>query len=313
MPGEFLMDVVTIGHASIDKVRIDGGYELQLGGAAIYSAMAAKIFNQTGVVSRVGKDFPQDFFMDIKRAGIDIRGIKKVRGKSTNFVIEYAKDGTAVYKEYSLNVGVYIRPRDIPQEYLNAKAFHLAPMASTKQASFIKFLRKKTDALISLNTHLGYLPRYRKEIIKLIPMVDVFSLNEEEAVLLTKTKRLGNALSSLKKMKHNLIVVTIGIDGSAIIEKGETTLSATPYQQKILDLTGCGDSFAGAFISSYLKTGNPLKSANIANTVASINATNWSYRGIKNLKFKSIERFQEFVISRQKRITKNQKSIDHFF
>jgi sugar/nucleoside kinase (ribokinase family) len=307
------MDVVTIGHTSIDRVKVDGKRTLQLGGAAIYSAMAAKIFNSTGVVSRVGMDFPEEFFSLIKKTGIDTKGIKKVKGKSTYFSIEYAKDGRAIYKDYSLNVGVYIRPGDIPEKYRGAKAFHLAPMAPTKQEAFIEFIRKNTDALVSLNTHLGYLPKYRKHILRLIPEVDVFTMNEEEAIGLTKSRRLGNALSALKKINHNLIIVTIGIDGSAIIEKGETTLSATPYQPKIVDLTGCGDSFAGAFISSYLKTENPLKSANIANTVAAINATNWNFTGIKNLKFKSVERFQEFVISRQKRIVKHQRSIDHFF
>ncbi|RLF60448.1 MAG: hypothetical protein DRN25_02640, partial [Thermoplasmata archaeon] len=257
------MDVVTIGHVSIDKVKINEKEKTQLGGAAVYSAMAAKIFAHTGVVSRVGEDFPYRFLALLKKYGINIEGLKKVRGRSTNFKIEYDEDGIAKYTEYKLNVGKYIRPSDIPKTYLKAEAFHLAPMAATKQQKFIDFLKKR-GGIISLNTHIGFLPRYRRKLLELIPQVDIFTLNEEEALKITNAKRLEYAIKFLKKIEHEFIIVTLGVIGSVVIDK-DVTFFPSVYQPKVIDLTGCGDAFAGAFLASFIRTKDPLKSANIAN------------------------------------------------
>jgi sugar/nucleoside kinase (ribokinase family) len=307
------MEVVTIGHASLDKVKINNKEKTQLGGAAVYSAMGAKIFSKVGVVSRVGNDFPVEFYSVLRNANIDTMGLKKVRGKSTFFAIEYDKDGVASYTNYKLNVGMFIRPEDIPPKYLQAKAFHIAPMAATKQRIFLNFLRNKSYGLISLNTHVGYFLKYKNDILDLISDVDVFTINDEEAMRLTGTKRIEYALNVLKKTRHNLIVVTIGFIGSVVIENGEMTFFPSVYQPRIVDLTGCGDAFAGSFICSYTKTGDALKSANIANSVASIAATGWNFQAIKSLRFKTVEHFQEFIFSRQRKLSKNQRSIEHFF
>lgn len=306
------MDVIAVGHASIDLVKSKNTWIKQLGGAAIYAGMAAKIFSDTGVLSRVGMDFPPGFYSVLREAGVDTFGLKKVRGKSTTFKIEYDKAGVASYGAYDLNVGVHIRPEDIPRSYLRAGAFHLAPMAASKQARFIEFIRKKTRAKISMNTHLGYFSRYRKVILKLIPLVDVFTLNDEEAKALTRTKSLNHALNALKRRQHNLIIITTGPGVSVILDRGETSISHTQYQARVVDLTGCGDAYAGAFISSLLHAEDPIKSANIASSVASIAATDWNMQAIKNLKFTSLGAFQEYVVARQRRLRKQQHSLEHF-
>jgi sugar/nucleoside kinase (ribokinase family) len=308
------MDIVTIGHTSADRVTIGGKKKVQLGGAAVYSAMAAKIFSDTGIVSRVGDDFTAGFERSLRRAEIDTSGMKKVKGKSSYFSIDYDKYGAATYRDYGINVGIHIRPDDVPSSYLNAKAFHLAPMSASKQNNFLEFIRKKSpDALVSLNTHQGYFTRYKKDITKLISKVDVFTINDEEATMLTGTKRPEFAIKVLKKAKHNLVIVTIGVTGCVVIKDGETNFFPSVFQPDIVDLTGCGDAFAGSFISSYITTHDELKSANIANSVASINATGWNFKATSSLKFKTLEKFQEFVFSRQRKLQKNQWSIEHFF
>ncbi len=306
------MEVIAVGHASIDHVKFRDSWIKQLGGAAVYAAMAAKIFSDTGIVSRVGMDFSPGFYSVLRGAGIDTYGLKKVRGKSTTFSIEYDEDGAASYGTYDLNVGVHIHPEDIPQSYLRAEAFHLAPMAASKQGRFIEFIRKKTNAKISMNTHIGYFSRYRKEILKLIPKVDVFTLNDEEAKALTRTKSLNHALKAFKKKRHKLIIITTGPGVSVILSRGETNISHSQYQARVVDLTGCGDAYAGAFISSLLHAKDPIKSANIASSVASIAATDWNLQAIKNLKFKSLSAFQEYVVARQRKLRKKQRSIEHF-
>jgi sugar/nucleoside kinase (ribokinase family) len=307
------MEVVTVGHTSLDTLTIKGKERVQLGGAAVYSALASNIFSKTGIVSRVGQDFQEKNFRSLKRWGLDTAGIKRGKGKTTTFSITYDDEGRATYDSYGLGVGKYIKPGDIPKKYLSAKAFHLAPMAASKQKKFVDFLRDKFDGFISLNTHVGYLPQYKKQLLELASEVDVFVLNDEEAMKLTGTRRIEHAINALKKTEHNLMVVTIGVIGSGVLERGEFNFFPSVYQPEVVDFTGCGDAFGGSFISSYIKTGDPLKSANIANSVASINATAWNFKAIRGLRFRDLQAFQEFVFSRQRKLRKNQRSIEHFF
>jgi sugar/nucleoside kinase (ribokinase family) len=306
------MEVVIIGHVSLDSVRIKGKMHNQLGGAAVYSAMASKIFAETGMVSRVGMDFPPKYISIFRSSKIDISGLKRMQGKSTFFSIEYDDEGVAEYVDYGFNVGIHIRPEDIPNRYLSAKAFHLAPMAASKQKLFLDYLRDKTYALVSLNTHAGYLSRYRRDIVDIINMVDVFTINDGEAMRLTGTKGFEQALNFLKNRDHNLIVVTMGIYGSAIIHRGEITFAPSVIQPRIVDLTGCGDAFAGSFLATYIKNEDALEAANIANSVASITATDRGFNAIRSLRFTGLDQFHEFIISHQRKLGKRQRSIEHF-
>jgi sugar/nucleoside kinase (ribokinase family) len=307
------LEIVTIGHTSIDRVEVGGDAKSQLGGAAVYSAMAAKIFGKTGIVSRVGRDFPPSFLKILTESGISTTGIRKINGKSTFFEIEYDEGGSAHYRGFKLNSGRNIQPKDIPLSFLNARGFHIAPMNPGKQGRIVDFLRDKTYAVVSLNTYMGYAKPYKKELIDLMGRVDIFSINDDEAMMLADAKTFEHALKKLKKTPHNNVIITMGVFGSIVLSNGEINFFPAVYQEKIVDLTGCGDSFAGSFLSAYLKTDDPHKAANIANSVAGLNATDWNYQATKPLEFKNLERFQLFIASRQRRLKKKQKMLESFF
>ncbi len=307
------LDTVTIGHTSIDQIEINGKVTKQLGGAAVYSAMAAKTFGKTGIVSRVGMDFPPKFLKILTESHVSTTGIRKINGKSTLFEIEYDGAGAAHYKGFKLNAGRNIQPKDIPLSFLSARGFHIAPMNPGKQRRIVDFLREKSYAVVSLNTYMGYARPHKKALLDLMGKVDIFTINDDEAMVLSDAKTFEHALKELKKIPHNNVIITMGVFGSIVLSDGEINFFPAVYQEKIADLTGCGDSFAGSFLSSYLKTGDPYKAANIANSVAGLNATDWNYQATKPLEFQSLEKFQLFMTSRQRRLKKKQKMIEAYF
>jgi sugar/nucleoside kinase (ribokinase family) len=294
------LDIVTIGHTSIDRVDVGGEAKKQLGGAAVYSAMAAKIFGRTGIVSRVGRDFPPSFLKVLTEASISTTGIRKINGKSTFFSIIYDDKGVANYDGFKLNAGRNIAAKDIPLSFLNSKGFHIAPMNPGKQRRIIDSLRKNTYAIVSLNTYMGYVQQYKKTLLDLMGKVDIFTINDDEAMRLTDSKILEHALKKLKRISHNLVLITMGVYGSIVLSEGEINFFPSVFQEKTVDFTGCGDAFAGSYLSSYLKTDDPYKAANIANSVASLCATGWNFEPLKPLEFKSLEKFQLFITSRQR-------------
>ena len=195
---------------------------------------------------------------------------------------------------------------------MKAKAFHIAPTAPKKQKRIIDHLRENFYGVISLNTHIGYFKQHKKSLDDLIANVDIFTLNDEEATFLLGKKRLEQSLRKFKKKKHNIVIITLGVIGSAIIENGEVNFFPSLFQPNVVDLTGCGDAFAGAFVASYLRTQNSVKSANIANSIASIAATDWNFNKLKNMKYKSLEEFQLYVIARQRQLAKKQRNMEYF-
>jgi len=307
------LDVVTLGHTSIDNVIIAGQDKKQLGGAAVYSAMAAKVFGKTGVVSRVGRDFPPSFLKVLTEAKIATTGIRKLNGKSTFFSIRYDDGGGAEYLDFKLNAGRNIQAKDIPLSFLNSKGFHIAPMNPRKQRRIVDFLRDKTYAVVSLNTYMGYANSYKKILLELMERVDIFTINDDEAMKLTDSKTLEHALKKLKKINHHIIIVTMGGYGSVVLADGEINFFPAVFQEAPVDFTGCGDAFAGSFLSAYLKTNDSSKAANIANSVASLNSTGWNFEPLRGLEFKSLEKFQLFTTSRQRRLKKKQKMLESYY
>jgi len=305
--------LVTIGHTSIDTIEVGRRAKKQLGGAAVYSAMAAKIFSSAGIVSRVGSDFPPSFLKILSQARINTAGIRRMKGRSTSFAIAYDERGRAHYKGFKLNSGRSISEKDIPLSFHTAKGFHIAPMNPGKQQRIMEYLRENTYAVVSVNTYQGYVKQHRKRLLKLMAGADIFSVNDDEAMMLTEARSFEHALKRLRKHEHNLVLVTMGVYGCIVLENGEINFFPSVFQEKVVDLTGCGDSFAGSFLASYLKTSNPHKAANIANSVASLNATAWNFEALRPLEFKSLERFQLYITSHQRRLKKKQRMLEAFY
>ena len=98
--------------------------------------------------------------------------------------------------------------------------------------------------------------------------VDIFLPNKEEGEILTgfgEPEKIAAALSEL--YENALIVLKLDADGSLVYDKGETTEIA-PVNSNLIDATGAGDSFAGAFLSRYLQHGDAVKAAKFATEVS---------------------------------------------
>lgn len=52
------------------------------GGACYYSAVGASVFGKCGVVTKIGQDFDIDNYSSL---GVDITGIKRIKGNTTRF------------------------------------------------------------------------------------------------------------------------------------------------------------------------------------------------------------------------------------
>ena len=66
-----------------------------------------------------------------------------------------------------------------------------------------------------------------------------------------------------------IVALTLGSDG-ALIATEDRRERLAPYPAKLVDATGAGDTFDGAFLAEYLRTGDPFAAGHYANVAAAL-------------------------------------------
>ncbi|MGH9657838.1 MAG: carbohydrate kinase family protein, partial [Bryobacteraceae bacterium] len=114
----------------------------------------------------------------------------------------------------------------------------------------------------SLDTQWDSRGRWMEDLAPALPLVDILFMNEEESRMLLGPRE-ARALGVAR------VVLKCGGDGCAIYDaEGETHVPA--FQVPVVDTTGAGDCFAGAFLFAALSGRSPIDSARFANGVAAL-------------------------------------------
>jgi ribokinase len=98
----------------------------------------------------------------------------------------------------------------------------------------------------------------------------VLFLNRRELELLTHTDDLSVGARTLLKAGAQIIVVTLGAEGSYVTDGKRAHRIEAPRVKRVVDTTGAGDAFAAGFLYGLLKKKEPLREcARLGATVAS--------------------------------------------
>ncbi len=96
-----------------------------------------------------------------------------------------------------------------------------------------------------------------------------------------------------------MLIVTLGSLG-AIISGENIGMQMIPAlnipPERIVDTTGAGDVWCGAFLATHTLTEDLTKSVSVASIVASIKCSNWGFNSLVNLRFKEPNDVIEFII-----------------
>jgi ribokinase len=90
--------------------------------------------------------------------------------------------------------------------------------------------------------------------VALLALTDILVVNEGEGRAISgvpETIRIGEALL---RLGPSTVVVTLGGHGAVLFERGRPPITATPPPVTVLDTTGAGDAFAGAFAARWAVT-----------------------------------------------------------
>ncbi|MFM8954424.1 MAG: carbohydrate kinase family protein [Actinomycetota bacterium] len=98
--------------------------------------------------------------------------------------------------------------------------------------------------------------------------IDIFFPNFEEGRVLTGCDEPEAIVKKLAAIYDQaLIILKLDAEGALVFD-GKTTTHIEPATNNLVDATGAGDSFAGAFLAHYLASNSAVEAAKYANKVA---------------------------------------------
>ncbi len=98
--------------------------------------------------------------------------------------------------------------------------------------------------------------------------IDVFLPNYQEGEVLTGLDEPEAIAAALAKLyPQALIMLKLDADGALVYDNGVST-RVPPATNNLVDATGAGDSFAGAFLAHYLSGATALEAARFATTIS---------------------------------------------
>lgn len=301
--------IFILGHVSVDRVENVNGVRVQPGGAALYAAVAAKtLFENVHLVSVVGNDYE---FMEVLNPFFR-RYIKIYNMRSTRFHIKYDEKWRACYLKAEYGAGSRISASNIPLKAFGSDDLvHLSPMRIKKVDKIVNEIRRVSpETKISVNAWIDYIRegrRARRMLREISRKVDFFILNDSEAKALAETDSISTALRILKA---ETLVITLGELGAIISREGGVQMvPALNYPVgRIIDTTGAGDTWCGAFLAAFKLTGDLTTSVTAASIISSIKCSGWGFDNLINLTFREVQDLIEYVIGlregvQQKRIS----------
>ena len=244
-----------------------------LGGPPTYASLAArKLGAKVGVISKVGDDFPREHVDFLSKNGIDLAGLKVVKGaKTTNYVLEY-EDGER--KLFLKARAPDIALEDIPPD-LVARSVLLAPIAGEVKSPVVAELRRRTECLC-LDPQ-GFVRKFLDDgtVVltnwfdrPILSNVDVLKSSVREYECIMGKGRFREGLGKLHRLGIGIILITLGEEGSIMSVRGR--LYAIPsYHVKAVETTGAGDAYIGAFLAEYCRGEDPVWCACVGSAAAS--------------------------------------------
>jgi sugar/nucleoside kinase (ribokinase family) len=262
------MSLVVVGSVAFDAIETPfGKTDKIIGGAATYISLSSSYFTKNiKLVAVVGGDFPKESIKMMQDHGIDTKGLQiKQNEKSFFWSGRYHNDmnsrDTLVTE---LNVLGDFDPI-IPDEYQDCEFLMLGNLSPKVQSTTIKRLKKRPK-LIVMDTMNFWMDIALEDLKETLAMVDVLSINDEEARQLSKEFSLVKAAKKIMAMGPKFLIIKKGEHGALLFNKEQIFFAPALPLEEVFDPTGAGDTFAGGFIG-YIASTNDISFDNMKRAI----------------------------------------------
>jgi len=297
------MSLTIIGTVAFDAIETPfGKTDKIIGGAATYASLAASyLTKKVNLVGVVGDDFPTESIDMLKNHGVNTEGLQIKQGEKSFFWAgKYHNDmNSRDTLATELNVLADFDPI-IPESYQDTEYLMLGNLTPTIQRTVVERMKKRPK-LILMDTMNFWMDIAWDELMKTLKLVDVLSINDEEARQLSKEYSLVKAARKILDMGPKVLIIKKGEHGALLFNKTQVFFAPALPLEDVFDPTGAGDTFAGGFIGYLAKTGDisfeNMKNAIIyGSALASLCVEKFGTERLQNLRPYEVEdRIKDFI------------------
>jgi sugar/nucleoside kinase (ribokinase family) len=249
-----MFDVCVIGHVTKDVIKANGKIRREIpGGTAYYTSMTLRSLGlDVAVITKVAQQ-DQDYLLnELKGSGITV--FCQTSDQTTTFENMYLAEDMDVRVQRVTAIAPPFSPSDMPS--ISAAICHVGPLTSADVSlELLKALSPKAN-LISLDVQ-GLVRRViNGEVMETdwqdktegLGYVDILKANEHEARILSGEDDVEKAVVGLSSFGPKEIIITRAGRGSVIFARGTITKIPPVPPRKVVDATGCGDTYVAGYL-----------------------------------------------------------------
>ncbi|HSD63485.1 MAG TPA: carbohydrate kinase family protein [Ignavibacteriaceae bacterium] len=283
-------DVIVVGELNVDlilnsiesfpemgKEKIAKSMTLTLGSSsAIFAGNLSTLGAKVAFVGKIGDD----------AFGILVKERLQDKKVNTDFIITgKLNTGATIVLNYSEDRAMVTYPgamedltiADINEDMIkSARHLHFSSyfLQPGMQPGLLGLFKKAKENGLTTSLDIQWDPeeKWNFNYKEVLPFVDVFLPNEQEALLLTQEHVLENAINKLTSV-CNLVAVKLGSKGSIVATKKKNDFKQSFYNNNVVDAIGAGDSFNAGFIFKYINGCEIDECHRFANLTGAVNTT----------------------------------------
>lgn len=270
-------DLLVLGQIAVDHAvpATPGPWRESLGGNALYAAAGARLWcdpGRIGVVTRLGRGLAQDVTALLGRAGLSVGGLAHIeaeplvewhlyerdgsrRSLPRNLALrDPTADGETLRRRYLAHLeGLSPTAADIPPAWLPTRAVHLAPQVTARHGSTLPWLEGRADWVA-----VDPSPHYARQLDEpklaaLLQGACAFLPSRAEVEHLAPDGDWVALIGRLRAAGFEEVVLKLGGEGCLVAGPDAAPPRRIPAAPaSVVDLTGAGDAFGGAYAAARL-------------------------------------------------------------
>ena len=250
----------------LEMARAGGGQ------AATAMAALARLGMRAAYIGAVGDDEAGAFSLaSLESEGVNVEGVVTQKGRASQFALIIVQREGDVEEKGSRTIlwrrEVSLAPEGVREEVVRAgRALHLDGHHVEAEIAAARWAREE-GAPVFLDAE-----RAPEGIEGLIGLTDYLMAAEDFPALFTGVSDHRESLSLLHAMGPRVAGVTLGARG-ALAYDGTRFYESPGFHVDVLDTTGAGDAFHGAFLYGVLRKMGLEDTLRFANAVGAMNCT----------------------------------------
>lgn len=290
---------ISIGSIIIDDIVLPDGQTRMgvLGGGGSHAAMGMRVWAQSvGLVAGVGANFPAALFDEMAGA-FDVSGVLRREVATPRAWQVFEADGkrTEIFRtDFEQFLKISPQPAELPHSTFQVEGAHLECEVPEPFREWVARLRAGNCRVILWEPwDLFCAPQNVPLVRQLAPLVDVLSPNLVEAQKLTGFDEPIEIARALIEYGAPCVALRMGERGSLVATRDGVMQPVAAIKTAVVDVTGAGNAYCGAFVVGLAQTGDPIQAGRMAAVAASFTVEQFGVmRSLDGLQSEAISRLQ---------------------